>query len=213
MFLLLTGASGVGKSTVRRELEPRLGDAVRCAEFAGLVTIPPTLDLAWRQQATEEVVGYALAEQEHGRHFMLAGDPVPPGELLAAPSADRLHGIAVCLLDCSAEEQLARLTARGDPPAAFHAHQNFLEWMRGHTRDPHHRPEVIVERGWDCMCWERWTSWHEGDPRWRFTELDTTPLRPEETADGTLEWCEQALRGEVPVLTGDWAGKRPGAAG
>jgi len=31
-----------------------------------------------------------------------AGDPVTPGELIAAPSPDRLDRISVCLLECDA---------------------------------------------------------------------------------------------------------------
>jgi hypothetical protein len=52
MLLLLTGASGAGKST-------------------------------------ETVVQRALELQGVGRHVLLAGDPVAPGEVIAAPSADK----------------------------------------------------------------------------------------------------------------------------
>ena len=88
MMLLVTGASGVGKSTVRRliaeELEPEV-HAVELTQIAG----PPTGERGWRQRAVEEVVQVALAEQQAGRHLLLVGDPVPPGEVLAAPSRPR----------------------------------------------------------------------------------------------------------------------------
>lgn len=195
MFLLLTGASGVGKSTVRGALADALRPEVWCVEFAELVTIPEFPDIVWRQQATEEVVRHALAVQEHGRHFLLAGDPVAPGELLAAPSADRLGGIAVCLLDCEPDAQRACLAHRGDAPVTFDAHVNFAAWMREHVRDPRHRPEVITASGWREMRWDRWSSWTTGDPRWKSTELDTTALSAEQVTSETLRWCQRALRG------------------
>jgi energy-coupling factor transporter ATP-binding protein EcfA2 len=199
MFLLLSGASGVGKSTVRALLAGALEPEVRCAEFAGLVAIPPFPDIAWRQRATEEIVRIALAEQSRGRDFLLAGDPVPPGELLAAPSADRLDGVAACLLDCEPDAQRSRLTGRGDHPASFDAHVGFATWMRGHVRDPQRRPEVITASGWAEMRWDRWSSWSAEDPRWRFQEIDTTNLTPQAAASSALDWCRTALARTGPL--------------
>jgi hypothetical protein len=195
MFLLLTGASGVGKSTVRGLLEDELTPEVRCAELGHIVPIPRAPDVAWRQQATEVVVCHALEEQRRGRHFLLAGDPVAPGELLAAPSADRLDAIAVCLLDCQPDAQRRRLAERGDPPVTLDAHLGFAAWMLGHVRDPQHRPEVIRTGGWPEMRWERWSSWRAGDRRWRFTEIDTTTLSPRDAAAEVIAWCRRALCG------------------
>jgi hypothetical protein len=106
MMLLVTGASGVGKSTVRRLITEELEPEVRAVELTQIAG-PPTYERGWRQRAVEEVVQVALAEQEAGRHLLLIGDPVPPGEVLAAPSADRLDGFAACFLDCAPEEQSA----------------------------------------------------------------------------------------------------------
>lgn len=193
MFLLLSGASGVGQSTVRELIADQLEPGVRCAELAQLVAIPPLPDLAWRQRATEAAVQQALADQREGRHFLLAGDPVAFGELVAAPSADRLDSIAGCLLDCRPDAQLDRLRRRGDPPAALEAHLNFAAWMRGHARNPQHRPEVITAAGWGAMRWERWLTLRAGDPRWRFEEIDTTDRSPPETAAEVLAWCRQQV--------------------
>jgi predicted ABC-type ATPase len=98
MMLLVTGASGVGKSTVRALIAEELAPNVRAVELTQIAGAP-TYERGWRQRAVEQVVQVALAEQEVGRHLLLAGDPVPPGEVLAAPSADRLDGFAACLLD------------------------------------------------------------------------------------------------------------------
>lgn len=193
VFLLVTGASGTGKTTVRRRLEGELAPAVRCVELGQVVAVPAWPDVAWRQRATEAVVVLALEEQAHGRHLLLAGDPVAPGEVLAAPSADRLDDVAGLLLDCAAGEQRRRLTARGEPPAALDDHVAFADWMRRHVRDPRHRPEVITAGGWVAMHWARWTGWPADDPRRRFETLDTTALTPAEVAAAALAWVRRAL--------------------
>jgi len=194
MLLLVTGASGVGKSTVRRLLADRLPADVRAVELAQVVEIPARYDRGWRQRSVEQVVQAALVEQDAGRHLLLAGDPIPPGEVLAAPSADRLDGFAACLLDCAPAEQERRLRARGDPPDLLHHHVAFAEWMRGHARDPAHRPEVIAD-GWPEMRWERLPS------SWEVAEIDTTDLTPSEAAGEVLAWCRDAL-GPVTGVTG-----------
>src|SRR3954449_9465630 len=84
--------------------------------------------------------------------------PIPavaPGELIAAPSADRLDRIEICLLDCDAGSQAERLRRRGDPPELLPRHVAFADWMRAHLRDPRHMPEVIQADGWDAMRWDR----------------------------------------------------------
>src|SRR5450755_2823823 len=109
MFLLVTGASGAGKSTVRRAITRELSPAIECVELFDVVSMPRVPDLAWRQQATEVVVERALELQAEGRHLLLSGDPVAAGEVLAAPSAVELDGVAVCLLDLSPDAQSERL--------------------------------------------------------------------------------------------------------
>ena len=140
MFLLVSGASGAGKSTARRLVAGELEPEVECVELHDVVPMPSVPTLAWRQRATEAVVCHALKLQEDGRHVLLAGDPVAAGEVLAAPSADRLDGIAVCLLDVDRDTQAARLLARGDDPALLVHHVAFAEWMRAHAADPHQGP-------------------------------------------------------------------------
>jgi len=185
MMLLVTGASGVGKSTVRRLIAEELAQQVRAVELTQIAG-PPTYERGWRQRAVEEVVQVALAEQEAGRHLLLVGDPVPPAEVLAAPSADRLDAFAACFLDCGPEEQERRLRERGDPEELLPHHLAFTEWMREHARDPHHRLEVI-DAGWEEMRWERLPA------DWEVAEIDTTELSPAEAAEEVLAWCRQLL--------------------
>ncbi len=123
MFLLVTGASVAGKSTVRCAVARRLSPEVECVELLDIVARPAVPRIAWRHQATEAVVQRALELQAQGRHLLLSGDPVAAGEVLAAPSAVGLDGVALCLLHVSPDAQAARLAHRGDDPSLLPHHQ------------------------------------------------------------------------------------------
>jgi hypothetical protein len=153
VLLLLTGASGVGKSSCRIAIEAALGDELDCVELRDVVAI------------------HAVA----------------PGELIAAPSADRLDRIAVCLLDCDAASQTERLRRRGDPEELLPRHVAFADWMREHVRDPGHMPEVIMEGGWAAMRWERLAHAH-----WSFDVIDTSGRAAADVAADSLAWVRAA---------------------
>jgi hypothetical protein len=155
VLLLITGASGVGKSAVRKVVAPQLSPEVESVELTDVA--PPTIarTLGWRQQAAEMAVRRALELRASGRHLLLTGDPVPAIEVVAAPSAPQLDAVAVCLLDASAEAQATRLAARGDDLTLVVHHQAFAEWMRRQATDPLHMPHVVSDQGWDEMRWER----------------------------------------------------------
>ena len=199
MFLLASGASGAGKSTARRLVAGELAPGAECVELHDVVPVPRVPTLMWRQRATEAVVCHALELQEHGRHVLLAGDPVAAGEVLAAPSADRLDGIAVCLLDVDRDTQAARLLARGDDAALLVHHAAFADWMRDHAADPHHRPEVLQTDGWEQMRWERWSRLDDTGS-WAMHVLDTSSLTAAAVASELLAWCHRALAGQAPVM-------------
>jgi hypothetical protein len=203
MFLLVTGASGAGKSTVRRAVAPELGDAVECVELGDVVEVPSVPTIAWRQRATEAVVRRALELQAEDRHLLLSGDPVAMGEVLAAPSADQLDGIAACLLDVNRTAQTARLASRGDDPALLVHHLAFADWMRGHARDPRHMPEVLTTNGWEEMRWERWTGDEARVGTWTIEVIDTSNLVVEQVATQILGWCRRALAGQVTLVAAD----------
>jgi hypothetical protein len=200
MFLLLSGASGAGKSTARELVADELAAEVECVELGHVVSIPRIPTIAWRQQATEAVVQRALALQAVGRHLLLAGDPVAPGEVIAAPSADKLDGIAVCLLDVSAEAQAARLARRGDDPRLLADHQAFASWMRAHAQDPSHMPGVLSGNGWEAMLWQRLELLDPRDGGWEIHVLDTSELASEAVAAQIVSWCRRALRGQAPRI-------------
>jgi hypothetical protein len=201
MFFLVTGASGAGKSTVRRAVAPALAPEVECVELHDVSRIPASPSIEWRQRATELAVQRAIELQAEGRHLLLSGDPVAAGEVLAAPSASGLSSIAVCLLDVSPEVQTARLLERGDNPSLLPDHHAFAAWMRQHAGDPRHMPHVLSADGWDAMRWERWSSLKAGDAAWGIEVLDTSDLAPARVAAGIEAWCRRALLGDAPVFT------------
>jgi energy-coupling factor transporter ATP-binding protein EcfA2 len=209
MFLLVSGASGAGKSTVRLAIAPLLAPEVECVELHDLVGVPARPSMQWRQQATEAAVQRAVELQDTGRHLLLSGDPVAAGELLAAPSTSQLNSVAVCLLDVSAGEQTVRLRARGDDPAVSVDHQAFADWMRHHARDPTHMQHVLSGTGWQEMRWERWTTMRSDDPRWSMEVVDTSNLSVADVAARVVAWARRALAGDAPTFKSGWWSNQP----
>lgn len=199
MLLLITGASGAGKSTVRRLLADDLEPDVVCVELRDVASIPPIPTLAWRQQAAEAAVGKAIELHAEGRHLLLSGDPVAAGEVVAAPSADRLDGVAVLLLDLERDAQAARLSERGDDPSQLPHHVAFAEWMRAHAADPTDRLEVLTTNGWDQMRWHRCRELRDR-AEWATTTLDTTRLPAASVTAEVLRWARRVLNGEIRTM-------------
>jgi energy-coupling factor transporter ATP-binding protein EcfA2 len=204
VFLLVTGASGAGKSTVRRLIAGDLSPEVECVELAGVVDIPRVMTKAWRQEATEAVVQRAVELQGDGRHLLLSGDPVAAAEVLAAPSADRLDAVAVCLLDLEPNVQAARLAERGDDPTLLVHHQAFAAWMRAQAHDPRHMLEVVTTDGWDAMRWERLDGLDPDAGDWNMHVVEASRLSTEQAAEAVLSWCRDALVSAGPQQSGAW---------
>ena len=202
MLLLVSGASGVGKTTARLHARRLLDDTFDTAELFTLGPIPAAPTLSWRQEMVEAAVRQAIALDEQGRHLLFAGDPVPLGEALAAPSADRID-IAACLLDVDDEAHLARLERRREPAELIPLHQGFAAWMRAHAVDPGHVPEAVTTDAWHARRWERWIGRAPG-PEWAMTVLDTSRLTPEQVGAEVAEWCRRAVAGDAPVFRVGW---------
>jgi hypothetical protein len=182
---------------VRTVVAPELSPAVECAELLDLTPRPDVMTRVWRQQAAEAAVHRAVELHSSGRHLLLAGDPVPAAEIIAAPSAPQLDAVAACLLDASPDSQAERLTARGDDPALLPHHQAFAEWMRRQASDPLHMTHVVSEAGWEEMRWERLERLA---PAWGMHTVDTTHMTRQQVADAVLDWCRRALSGDAPTL-------------
>jgi len=190
MLLLITGASGVGKSTVRELIAPNLTPLVESVELAHLSPVPAVPTKVWRQQATETAVRRAIELEASGRHLLLSGDPVTAAELAAAPSTPALETTAVCLLDVSAQAQATRLAARGDDPSLLPHHQAFAEWMRRQAQDPLHMTHVLSDGGWEQMRWDRLGALAS---QWKTHVIDTTEMTRREVADAIFAWCRSVL--------------------
>lgn len=198
MLLSVTGASGVGKSTVLAALTAAdWKRRIRCVEFDS-IGVPDGADTGWRHAAVERWVRVAIDAQDAGEDVILFGQ-VPPGELLAAPSADRLDGIAVCVLTSSPEVQRARLIGRGEAPDGLIDHLRFGAWFVQHAKDPAWAPEVIQVDTEVPMRWDRWADWRAGDPRWAFTVIDTDDLGPAQVARLVQGWARDALDRKIGV--------------
>lgn len=192
MFFLVTGASGVGKSTVRKLIEAEFADVLLTAEL-GMLGSTPERTIEWRHRMVEQTVRRALDAQRQGKHFLLCGDPVPPGEVWAAPSADRLDRLDVCLLDATEKAQTARLRERGDESKFIPHHVAFADWMRHHVSDHRHRPEVITGNAWPQMRWDRWVGIASSQPPWSCHIIDTSELGPKEVAHLVAHWLRQQM--------------------
>lgn len=202
MLLLVSGASGVGKTTARLHARKLLDASFEDAELYMLGPIPEQLTVAWRQQQVEAAVQRAIELEYDGRHLLFAGDPIPTGEMLAAPSADVID-VAVCLLDADYSSQSARLRARQDPPELCHQHFAFADWLRFHAHDPSYMPEVITTDCWPQMRWERWIHLGSG-PDWRMHTVDTSVLGPQAVGEAIARWCRAAVAGEAPTFRAGW---------
>jgi hypothetical protein len=192
MFFLVTGASGVGKTTIRKLIEPEFAAVLHTAEL-GMLGSSPKWKIEWRHRMVERAVRRALDARQEGKHFLLCGDPVPPGEVWAAPSADRLDRLEVCLLHAEEKAQTARLLARGDDPQFVRHHVAFAEWMRHHVVDHRHRPEVIIQNAWPGMRWDRWVGLAALQPPWTGYVIDTSELAPAEVAQRVSQWLRQRI--------------------
>lgn len=202
MLLLVTGASGVGKTTARIHATKLLDSTFEAAELWHLGPIPAVPTVRWRQQQVDVAVRRATELAREGRHLLLAGDPIPAGEVLAAPSAGEVD-VAVCLLDADARSQSARLDARNDPPELRHLHLGFADWMRVHAVDPSYVPEAVTTDSWEQMRWDRWVGRAPG-PEWAMTVIDTTGVPAEQVGEEVADWCRRAVRGEVPIFSPGW---------
>jgi hypothetical protein len=187
MFFLVTGASGVGKSTVRQLIEPEFARVLETAELA-MLGDTPEWNIAWRHRLVDQMVQHALTVERRGKHFLFCGDPVPPGEVWAAPSAHQLNHLAVCLLDASESAQTARLLARGEDPSLIPRHLAFADWMRHHVLDHTYRPQVITQNAWPGMCWERWVGSAAGQTPWTSHIIDTSEQSPAEVVHLVAQW-------------------------
>jgi hypothetical protein len=200
MLLYLTGSSCSGKTTLALAAARRLPClAVHDVDEPGA---PPDAQ-------SEYWIQHALACQRRGTDLLVAGQ-APLGEILAAPSAPLLEGIAVCLVDVADHVRRERLAQRQPgrwDATAVEDFVNWAAWHRGHAADPGYEPELLLTGSRAGEAWHRWTAWSAEDPRWSTQVLDTTHDTVERCVDRVEMWItekRQALRAGHLALRHGW---------
>ncbi len=193
MLFLVTGASCVGKTTIRPRVLELLGSDWEGVELKDLGEVPPVPGVAWRHEMAERALRRALELQP--RHLLLAGDPVPAAELAAAPSGCELP-IFVCLLDVGRDRHIERLRKRHEPESLIPNHLAWADWLRQHATNPVHVLEAITTDAWAEMNWDRLATARD----WTVTVIDTSEKTPEHTAHEVAGWATAAREGRIPPL-------------
>lgn len=209
MLFLVSGSSGSGKTTLSRLVAERVPDVV-VHELGELAEEPWDGERAWRRDLTERWLERAVEYAGEGRDLLLTEGVI--GELLAAPSATRLDGIAACLVDCADEERLRRIHERApDEIVERRRLWDFVSWgvwLRFHASDPQTWAGPLRGDGDETWGrWERWERWQAGDPRWSVFRLDTTGEPVERSVERLVAWIEEQRRllaaGALP-LSREW---------
>ena len=180
MLYFVSGAGGSGKSSILSRLNRALD--FEWHEFDS-VGVPNNPTQSWRLHTLEHWVARAA---DAGGDVGIVGQ-APLGEVLAVPSAGRLDGIAMCLLDCEERERVRRLRERGAQPDQHML--NWAAWMRVHAQDPTWEQHVIVRDAPPLqMQWDRWTSLPADAESWRCPNIDTTHLSLDAVAERVVAW-------------------------
>jgi hypothetical protein len=213
VLLVLGGSSGAGKTAIRRfltESESGLiaGLRLRTHDFDEN-GVPADADTKWRQKTGEEWIQQALVYESEGADLLLSAN-LPLGEILAAPTAPQLDGIAVCLIDCDDRVRVQRLRARNDASYTDGRVWDFVlfaAWQRLHHADPAWMPTLITSHSSE-MSWDRWASWTSKDPRWSVSTFDTSHETVEASARRVADWIRAQIQlrdeGRLPIQRGCW---------
>jgi hypothetical protein len=216
VLFLLSGASGAGKSTFARAVADRVEQLVvhELGELADR-SWQGEPGYAYRRDPVERTIARAREYERSGVDLLFTEGVL--GELLAAPAATEVDGIAACLVDCDDDERLRRLRARDDGRVGD-AHQlwdhlAWALWLRRHSIDPQTYSGPIRGDGDTTWAWERWERWQAGDPRWTTFVLDTTAEPVDVSADRLAAWIKEQRRlraeGRLP-LSSRWWDEEPG---
>jgi hypothetical protein len=213
VLLVLGGSSGAGKTAIRRFLSKSesgliAGLSLRTHDFDEN-GVPADADTNWRQKTGELWIQQALVYERERVDLLLSAN-LPLGEILAAPTAPELDGIAVCLIDCDDRARVQRLRARSDASYTDGRIWDFVlfaAWQRLHHADPAWMPQLITSHSSE-MSWDRWASWTSEDPRWSVPTFDTSNETVEASASRVAEWIRAQIQlrdeGRLPLQRGCW---------
>lgn len=137
-ILVVTGASGVGKSATVRALDARAIPGVRCFYFDSIGV--PTADAmvrdygsgeAWQASATGEWLA-RLAGLPADTHVAILDGQTRPSFVFGAASRAVTRAVHVVLFDCSSAVRVARLRGpRQQPELATERMDNWAAYLRG----------------------------------------------------------------------------------
>ena len=138
LIVVVTGASGVGKTTLVHALDEQQLPGVRCYYFDS-VGVPEPAEMratfgsaeAWQAGTTERWIAQ-LARNPDGAEVLVLDGQIRPSEVMAA---FRRHGVTrgrIVLIDCSHEVREARLRGeRGQPDLASARMAEWAAYLRG----------------------------------------------------------------------------------
>jgi hypothetical protein len=208
MLFVLSGSSGSGKTTLAREVIAR-APRIEVRELGEIASEPWNRErsgLWWRRDLTERWIQHAVELEAEGIDLLVT--ELVLGEVLAAPSAPNLLGIAACLLHCDDDETVRRIRARGEIDDVELGHfLNWSHWLAGHYDDPQFWLDPILSDEDTRWSWARWRHWTRGDPRWSVLQIDTTDEPVETSVGRLLDWIEDQRRRRASgrlALSGRW---------
>jgi len=109
-LFFITGAEGVGKSSIIEILKDKFGD-MDVHDFDD-VGVPDNPDLQWRHDTTLHWIKVAIENQKKGVSTIVAGLSFP-NEVLMFEEYKEMDEILFCLLNVHESEREKRLCARG----------------------------------------------------------------------------------------------------
>jgi hypothetical protein len=144
--MVVTGASGVGKTTLVQALEARKLPGVRCYYFDAIGVPAPEVMAAefgsgeaWQAATTRRWIAHLAGNPDHAEVAVLDGQ-IRPSEVMAAFDHHGITDGRILLVDCSHEVREARLRgARGQPDLASPRMAEWAAYLRGQA-DALHLP-------------------------------------------------------------------------
>jgi len=136
-LLVVTGASGAGKTTLVRGLAARVLPGIRCHQFDS-IGVPTPEEMArrygsgeeWQRAMTVRWVERLAAETAPGALAVLDGQ-VRPSVVLGALAATPVPVVEILLVDCAPESRERRLGDRGQPELATPEMSAWAAYLRG----------------------------------------------------------------------------------
>lgn len=111
-LIIITGAEGVGKSTLLKDL-PQKARGYEVYDFDNVLK-PYDGTKNWRKTVTKHILNLANKNLKLGKSTVVVGLIIPDEvELLNTQRDRQISGIAYCLLDCETKERARRLVQRG----------------------------------------------------------------------------------------------------